>query len=173
MRRSRIREVRSLVATALALHDLKDDRAIGIMAGAILEYALGLAIRSRLREMAPDEAESLFDNQGHGALATFSQKIWMGFALGVYGEERRSDLLRIKEIRNHFAHVPEEIDFSDPEIASMCRKLKNPKHYPGDKPQRRPFSPKDRYLDSVFYFAHALHVAGSRHFHRPPKSDLF
>jgi hypothetical protein len=173
MRRSRLKEVRSIVETVQALHDLKDDRAVGIMAGAFLEYTLGLAIRSRLREMTPNEIDSLLDNQGHGALATFSQKIWMGFALGVFGEEHRSDLLRIKEIRNHFAHAPEGIGFDDPEIKALCRKLKHPKRHPGDKPQRRPVSSRDRYLDSVLHFAHGLHVAGSRHFHRPPVSDLF
>jgi hypothetical protein len=117
MPRSRLPKVDSVVDTVLRLSALQDHRAIAIMAAAFLEYTLGLALSARLREMDPSEQSSVFDNQGHGALATFSQKIWMGFALGLYLTETRSDLNRIKDVRNRFAHTPEHVDFSDPEIA--------------------------------------------------------
>jgi hypothetical protein len=43
------------------------------MGAAFLEYTLRSAIQARLREMKTKELEAVFDNHGHGALATFSQ----------------------------------------------------------------------------------------------------
>jgi hypothetical protein len=94
-RRSRTaQEVTDAVA---ALSNLKDDRSVAIMGAAFMEYQLGRAILNRLVEMEPAEQEALLDNYGHGALASFSAKIWMGFAIGLYAAEERSELLKIKK----------------------------------------------------------------------------
>jgi hypothetical protein len=83
----------------MALEMISDDRAAAVMGAAFLEYTLRSAIQVRLREMKSKELEVLFDNHGHGALATFSQMIWMGYALDLFGLETRADLAIIKEIR--------------------------------------------------------------------------
>jgi hypothetical protein len=105
MPRSRAtKPIKDIIGVILELRKMTDSRAVAISAGAFLEYTLSLALRSRLRELDKAEIATIFDNQGHGALATFSQKIWMGFALNLYDAGARRDLIALKEIRNHFAH---------------------------------------------------------------------
>ena len=88
--------VSNIVQAILDLHNLQDDRSAAIMACAILESELGRAILMRLREMKVEEQNRLLDNNGHGAIATLSAKIWVGFAIGLYKEQAREDLLTLK-----------------------------------------------------------------------------
>jgi hypothetical protein len=137
-----------------------------------LEYTITLALSSRLRELDRSEQSSIFDNQGHGALATLSQKIWMGFALRIYGATARKDLLSLKDIRNTFAHDPNIIDFKEAEIAAACAKLLAPKYFSRSIGRPESTDPKDRYLDSAHYFASSFISISNNHVHRPPPQNL-
>jgi hypothetical protein len=159
----------------MALEMITDDRAAAVMGAAFLEYTLRSAIRARLREMETKELEAIFDNHGHGALATFSQMIWVGYALNLFGPETRADLALIKEIRNAFAHEPEEICFDDADVVKLCAKLRAPKKLAHMNMKAEPQKPRRRYEDSLHFFAARVHIIGEKHLQRPlapPDIDL-
>lgn len=62
-----------------------------------------------------------------GALSSFSQKIEMGYALGLYDEEVRHDLNIVRTIRNAFAHTEKPINFRTKEVKDEWAKIKSPK----------------------------------------------
>jgi len=161
----------AVIADVLALGSLKEDRSIAVMASAILEYWLGRAILGRLIEMTNQEKDCLLDNNGHGALANMSSKIWMGFALGLYKAEARKDLLNLKDIRNKFAHADEHIEFSNPEIVKLCNKLKAPKYLAESAKKTEQTIPKERFLDTVHHLVAGFHLATKFHNKRPPPPD--
>jgi DNA-binding MltR family transcriptional regulator len=69
-------------------------------------------------KLTPEEHDQLFI--GTGPLATFSAKIRLGYALGIYGRKTRHDLDVVREIRNAFAHAQKVITFENQEIANLC-----------------------------------------------------
>src|SRR3984893_9371398 len=99
------------------------DRVAAIVAAAIVEDALRWSLNSFLiLQISEQEERELFENDG--ILSSFHAKILMGFALGLFGEAARNDLIKIKNIRNAFAHAPRPLSFDTPEIASECEKLR-------------------------------------------------
>lgn len=56
-------------------------------------------------------------------LSSFSAKILIGLALGVYDKNFRKQLDRFRIIRNVFAHSMKRIDFDEPSIKDECLKL--------------------------------------------------
>ena len=103
-----------------------DDRSIVLVAGAILEQFLEAAISSHF-EIKEEETRVLFDDSLEGPLSSFAKKISLGYALGVYGPEMRSDMTCIRHIRNAFAHSKMRIDFETAEIKSIFDRLTLPK----------------------------------------------
>ena len=97
-----------------------NDRAIALTVTALLEQFLETAISSHL-EIDENEARKLFDDDADGPLSTFSRKIAMGYALGVYDSHMKSDLNFIRQIRNAFAHAKVHLDFATPEISAYNR----------------------------------------------------
>ena len=81
-----------------------NDRAVALTVTALLEQFLEAAISTHL-EINEDEVRQLFDDDRDGPLSTFSRKIAMGYALGVYDSSMKSDLNLIRQIRNAFAHA--------------------------------------------------------------------
>jgi hypothetical protein len=63
-------------------------------------------------------AKGLFGTMG--PLSSFSAKIDLGVLLGLYPEEVRGDLHRLREVRNQFAHEAAPRDFATPKIADHC-----------------------------------------------------
>jgi len=161
----------AVIDDVLALGSLKEDRSIAVMASAILEYWLGRAVLGRLVEMTTQEKGCLLDNNGHGALATLSSKIWVGFALGLYKAEARKDLLNLKEIRNIFAHADEHIEFSNPEIIKLCNKLKASKYLAESTMKPEQTSPKEHFLDTIHHLVSGFHLDTKFHAKRPPPPD--
>jgi len=98
----------------------KDDRNIVIMGASFLEMALMHVLRAFLPE-DDKEVEKLF-NSSNGALATFSSKISMAYALGLMDKIVKDDLHLIRKIRNEFAHNL-VVTFDDKKIADWCKSL--------------------------------------------------
>lgn len=75
-----------------ALKELQTDgpRGTAVLAAALLEDVLQLAILSKMRILKPDEEDRLF--VGQGPLATLSTKIQIGYALSIYGPKTCHDL---------------------------------------------------------------------------------
>jgi hypothetical protein len=108
------------------------DRAAALIVATLLEQALETAISTHFIQLEDADKNRLFIGSGggdDGLLATFSARIQMGFALGIYGPDMRSDLQTIQIIRNVFAHTRRHLDFTSPEVASACNELIFPKKY--------------------------------------------
>jgi hypothetical protein len=100
------------------------DRAAIIVGGALLEYALELAIESRLREpQNTDEKDKIFGDKG--IFSTFSEKIIGAYFLKIIGPMVKKDLDVIRKIRNDAAHHPTHISFCKGlSIHDNCKNLK-------------------------------------------------
>ena len=105
------------------------DRAAAILASAYFEGKLGDAIMRRFTQ-----ANSAFFEQmelgnkvfkDYNPIRDFAAKIEIGFALGLYNNEIRKNLQKIRQARNKFAHASKPVEFDDAEIANICRQLKS------------------------------------------------
>ena len=103
------------------------ERAGAIVSAAQIEDTLAEAIKGRLREMSDGDIGVVFTGQA-SPLNTFHAKIHMGFALALYDQGVREDLLVIKDVRNRFAHHIPTKSFDDGIIKQLCEKLHYPYH---------------------------------------------
>jgi hypothetical protein len=78
------------------------DRGAGIVAAAVVEDALAQVIRNRLVEISNVRWEALFGRMR--PLSSFSAKIELGMALGLYDDVLRRLLDMLRDVRNRFAH---------------------------------------------------------------------
>jgi len=113
---------------------IDNDRAVGVLGGALLDDFLTEAILSDWRIDSDEKtlkARSNFIRQGGGVL-TFGLKIDLAFLLKIIGPHIHSDLQTIKDIRNRFAHrallpdahqVHGPVTFDSQEIAQRCMNL--------------------------------------------------
>ena len=93
------------------------------MASAFVEDALRWSMESYLvAGLSDDDLRELFESEG-APLASFHDKIMVGYAIGMYGPAAKADLLAVKRIRNAFAHAPRSIDFTTSEIVQECTRL--------------------------------------------------
>jgi hypothetical protein len=99
-----------------------DGRAAALILSSILDTVLETAIKFHFVQLSKRRFNSVFRNPT-APLSTFSSKIAIGYALGIYGDELRSQMDRIRSIRNAFAHAMLSISFDDPVIAAACNKL--------------------------------------------------
>jgi DNA-binding MltR family transcriptional regulator len=131
------------------------DRGCALMAAAYLGQELRCLIYSRL---IADEAteKQLFD--GEGALATFSSRIAVAFAMGLIPPAARRDPDLIRKIRNIFGHDAKPIDFAHPPVSSRCREM----HYryePLSKSPRRFF---ENAVFAILALVHATAIESKR-----------
>jgi DNA-binding MltR family transcriptional regulator len=98
-----------------------DPRVSAIMAGAVVNEVLQVAIEYNLISLSKDDREALFENSG--PLSTFAAQIRMGYAMGLYGKKLRDDLNVIRKMRNDFAHTLDEIVLSQPEFRNKIASL--------------------------------------------------
>lgn len=118
------------------------DRAMTILACAQIENALEGAIESRLiATLSENDRARLFE--GDNPISTFSAKIKVGFALGIYGHETRADLNCVRDIRNAFAHSRIAISFKTEPVAEACKTLNAPRGLGTE--DKYLWEPRDRY----------------------------
>ena len=101
--------------------DGESDRAAAILASAYIEDRLRDAIMRKFTTINKELRDKVFT--GYGPLSTFSAKIDIACALGLYDQKTRKKLHHVKTIRNKFAHAPTPIEFDQKDIADLCRKL--------------------------------------------------
>jgi hypothetical protein len=102
--------------------DAQSDRGAAIIACSLLEEHLNWSIGKCFVELSPKTSKRVFD----GPLGGLFNRSYIGYALGLYDRDAREEIIRIGEIRNHFAHKIAPIDFADDTVAEGCSKL----HYP-------------------------------------------
>lgn len=85
------------------------DRACAIVSCAMVDTALANALKTRFVESADNEG-MLYGQTAF--LGSFSSRIRLGFALGIYGPKATNCLNVLRNVRNAFAHSVRPIDFS-------------------------------------------------------------
>jgi DNA-binding MltR family transcriptional regulator len=108
-----------------------NDRARIILATAILDQHLQTALLSHFPIIDTDsknEMSELFEGDA-APLSSFSSRIRIAYALGIFGRRTKRDLERIKLIRNACAHSRLPVHFNDPAIADECAKLNALEHF--------------------------------------------
>ncbi|SOE81976.1 Mannitol repressor [Caballeronia arationis] len=113
---SQVRQVHDFRATLTP----ESDRGCALMAAAYLDDHLKILFDHILVDDRKYRKRVLDMN---GALGTFSARIDMAYLLGMIPKNAQSDLHRLRNIRNQFAHVAGPITFEDPTIASLCGQL--------------------------------------------------
>lgn len=99
------------------------DRALGIIAGSLVEIHLTKLIRQAfIQETKVGSKETVQERMfiSSGPLGNFSTKINIAFMMGIISEECFKNLTIMREIRNRFAHHTEIGSFNHPEISSRC-----------------------------------------------------
>ena len=141
----------------------KSTRAVVILQATMVEGTLANAIESVLHSDL--SKTKLFDFEG--PLGTFSAKIAIAYALGIFGPKTRHDLDLIRLLRNGFAHCSRPMSFSTTEVAAVCKYLQVPSiNGIGITPQgflktKRNFNPnlqdpKTRYISACYSIARHL-----------------
>lgn len=93
-----------------------------ILGCVLVEHELDVLLRAKLKKRDDETWRSLTDERG--PFRSFSTKITMGHALGIYDDKIRNDLDLVRTIRNAFAHSRKLLDFNDPLIvAELSRSL--------------------------------------------------
>jgi DNA-binding MltR family transcriptional regulator len=93
------------------------DRGAAIIAGSVLDQLLKNVIEARLLSLDKKQQNALFGRMA--PLSTFSAKIEIGFAIGIYPIVAYRQLKMIQKVRNEFAHRIEAIKFDHPEIMKI------------------------------------------------------
>lgn len=90
-----------------------DDTTVVLMATSLIDVMLKftLVIRFRKDVVSKTLLENVFE--GNGPLSTFSSKISLCIALGLFDKNVRHDLQILRKIRNEFAHSPNQLHLSD------------------------------------------------------------
>ena len=98
------------------LYGRETDRGAAVLAAAMFEHRLKRLIEKKFVHVDKDVRKQMKQLQ-------FAPTIGLGYALGLYDQERRRKLLLVGEIRNRFAHFPDLLTFDDEPIATKCRQL--------------------------------------------------
>ena len=97
------------------------DRAAVLICASLLDHALETAILSYFVQLDQNEHRDIFAEDG--PLSTFSAKIRLAYALGIFGPNTKKDLVVIQSIRNAIAHSRSHLNFQSPEIVEACRHI--------------------------------------------------
>ena len=103
-----------------AIREIKGatDRAAAIVAAAMVENRLEGAMKFRFELDDKLEGEMF---RSSAPLGSFSAKIKLGFMLRLYSRDAYNDLVRLKDIRNDFAHNFSITDFNNQSIQDRCK----------------------------------------------------
>lgn len=97
---------------------------VAVLGQSFVELELDETLRRHLKHCSDDGWNELTGDRG--PLFTFSHKIMMGHALGLYDEYTRYYLNCIRSIRNAFAHSKIILDFDHPLVEDHLRRIPLP-----------------------------------------------
>jgi DNA-binding MltR family transcriptional regulator len=100
-------------AVAAAAHSVDQHPIVTAILGYVLvEHEIDILIRKKFKKKDETTWEKL---QGEsGPLRSFSTKITIGYAFGIYNDKIQNDLNIVRVIRNAFAHSKKLLEFDDP-----------------------------------------------------------
>jgi hypothetical protein len=98
------------------------DRAAALIGGVILDHALQVAISTHFIPLEATEKTKIFegDHEREGILGSYYSRIYIAYALRIFGQHTLQDMNTIRSIRNAFAHFHGELSFKTPEIEALC-----------------------------------------------------
>jgi hypothetical protein len=143
----------SELASAMQELTEQSDRGAAIIAAALLEHHLAVAIEGRLVLLNSQLKDNLFGSRG--TLAGFQSKIDIGFALGLYTKDAHRELDTIRKIRNRFAHTPISLTFDDAILKKLALAL-----MPTFLPERK--DPRDRFMITYLGLASLLYYMSKK-----------
>lgn len=145
------------------------DRGLAIIATALLEHHLAVAIEARLLPLSSKLKDNLFGSRG--TLSGFQSKIDMGFALGLYTKDAHRELDTIRKIRNRFAHTPIALSFhDDPELRKLSLLLLRQGDGTLTVKQREP---RERFLIAYLLLACLLYLTPQKEIRLGAISELY
>ena len=80
-----------------------------LISTSLIDTLLAGTIREKMVKLSKADEEDIFYG-GNAPLSSFSSRIKVAFALGVFGNKMRHDLDSLRSIRNQFAHTVERMD---------------------------------------------------------------
>lgn len=137
--------------------DGANDRAVILVVGSLIDYALAEVIKSRLREPDADKGwNDLFKESG--PLQTWSQKTTVAYFLKIIGPIARADIDLFRSIRNEAAHDMNPITFDAEKIAGKISQIQMGNENTRKLPLRSQFLTAAR-----MYIANLILRAGNSH----------
>jgi hypothetical protein len=97
-------------------------RSATLVLSSLVDAYLELAIRSCFVPLNETQVGIIF-RYATAPLSSFSSKISIGHALGIFNKDFEKQLNKLRDIRNAFAHSIIPIDFTNETIAKECNKL--------------------------------------------------
>jgi hypothetical protein len=140
------------------------DRTTAIVGASFLERALETAIVTKfVHYLGNEERLDLFDGDRGAPLGSFSARIRIAYALGVYGPKTRDHLNSIRAIRNAFAHSPRVLTFDTAQVREVADQLALYKGHrlDGPGPMR---TPKERFIAHVVWIYANLELGTVRYY---------
>lgn len=133
----------------------QNDRGVAICGGAFLEEKLQEAIEERWLPICNTLRDRLF--KGFGPLSSFSAKITLAQAMGILTHSAKSDFDKIRQIRNHAAHVGTPFSFNAAEIQKRLGELnalnsRMPMDQHSDSQERNQFTGSIKLMASYLWF---------------------
>jgi hypothetical protein len=99
--------------------DRESDRGLAVLGAAYLHECLGWLIASFLVKGA-----TRADGTAKWPLESPAARIRAAYYMGLISRDEHHDLEKINQIRNHFAHDPRVLSFSEADITRECNKLR-------------------------------------------------
>ena len=98
------------------------DRSSALLGCTLVDVTLVSALRARFAPMSEAEDEALFYSPT-SVLSSFSARIKIGRAIGIFGPKLNDMLDTIRRVRNVFAHSVIPLEFTHELIVKECKKL--------------------------------------------------
>lgn len=124
--------------------DEMNDRAAALILAALLDNFLEMAIEVNFVSLSYAQRAAIF-RSSEAPMSSFSAKIAIAHALGVYGDEIKRQIDRVRTIRNAFAHAVLHISFDEPIVLEECKKL-DPQALTEMEYRSEKGTPKERFL---------------------------
>jgi DNA-binding MltR family transcriptional regulator len=125
-----------------------------MVAASFLDHFLMQLILVHLERLSASEVDGLFGPER--PLGTFSSKIKLARALGLFGPKTAHDLNSIREIRNAFAHGLRKMNFETPEVRQLVGSL----HVINDVANHKRLRPRKLFFEAVAMLSTHLHQKG-------------
>jgi DNA-binding MltR family transcriptional regulator len=155
------RELEGWAAEFFQTIKAESDRGCVLVAAAFLDEALELLLRSRMSKDAgviKGSIEPLFT--GLGPLKSFWSKTELCFALGLLPDYEHSDLMRMRNLRNLFAHSYTNAAFDDVRVIQIISELKHfgMKQFPlSDAERAKRGHVRSRFMSAAAWLAGTIH----------------